>query len=83
MMLITIISLTWLIRADSENLNNYCIQFFTFMSMYRLPIALNVNYIKKFLNIGNMTIINNMIQSGTNEMLKNSAAETIKMTLFD
>jgi hypothetical protein len=78
-----IISFSVIVRSDSAYLNSYCNQFFTFMSMYRFPVILGTNYLKKFLNIGNMTKVDAQIQTATNGMLANSAASIIKMTIFD
>lgn len=51
--------------------------------MYRYPMALNANYIKKFLNIGNQTKINSIIESNTNNMIAAAASISTKSTLFD
>ena len=53
------------------------------MSMYRFPMAIATNYLKKYLNIGDMTKANAQILEATNGMLTNSAGDLIKMTIFD
>ena len=46
-------------------------------------MAIATNYLKKYLNIGDMTKANAQILEATNGMLTNSAGDLIKMTIFD
>jgi len=57
--LVTIASIIILIivtRGDATRVVSYSTQFIDFMSMYRYPISLGVNYMKEFLEVGNKGI---------------------------
>lgn len=83
LIILGLIYFSGIVRSDSENMNSYCNQFVTFMSMYRFPMVIATNYLKKYLSIGNITKANAQIQTATNGMLTNSAGSLIKITIFD
>lgn len=40
---------------DSNNLNDYSIQYINFLNLYRYPMAFGKNILKTMLNVGNQT----------------------------
>jgi len=51
--------------------------------MYRFPMNLATNYIKSFLNVGNQTLVNNLISSSTSGMELLSSQSLSLQTIFD
>lgn len=66
-----------------QTLTNYSSQFITFMNMYRYPFSLDINYMKQFLKIGNITKVNATIATNTALFLQNSNKVITLMTVFD
>lgn len=53
------------------------------MTVYRLPILLNINYMRTILNIGNMTTIRAQIKSQTQLLLKLIGNPSVINTVYD
>lgn len=53
------------------------------MTVYRLPILLNINYIKTLFNIGNQTLVKNQIKSQTLQYISLLNKDTTLNTVYD
>lgn len=82
-MLVSILALSQITEADSNNLMDYGNQYINFMNMYRFPIILVTNYMKSFLNIGNQTKVASQIAAVTKNMQFYASQPLTMRTLFD
>jgi len=53
----SIIILIIVTRGDATRVINYSTQFMDFISTYRYPVSLGINYMKEFLSVGNILTV--------------------------
>jgi hypothetical protein len=58
LIILSMITVSWISQIDSEDFSKHCNQFLTIMLMYRSPIVLSTNYMKKVTKLGNMANVN-------------------------
>ena len=84
--LVTVICLSlslFTISTNSSHLITHSNQFINLMYIYRLPIILNINYLKSSLKMGNETKANRTIAAGTNTMLSFVSDPLTISSIFD
>jgi hypothetical protein len=59
--LLITVGLLLLTRYNTNNLNDYSVQYINFLNLYRYPMAFGKNVMKVFFNVGNQTKAVNQI----------------------
>jgi hypothetical protein len=69
LLLALLLSLFYSTRGDADILNSYSYQYLYFLNLYRHPMSLVKNYLKKFLNLGTKSKTMSQIQLVTDEYI--------------